>query len=260
MRLLFIIILLIMGEQNTYCQNEKSDNSLFTDILNEYVKDGLVDYRLLKNDERLDKYIDQLSNTNPEKFKNEDDKKAFWINAYNAYTLKFILEEYPVESINDLHWGGLYLGSVLGTTIWDKDKILINNKSLSLNNIEHDTLRKKIGEVRVHFALVCASISCPNLRHEAYEGIKLNEQLDEEAGKFFNDQTKNTFDVITKTAFLSKILDWYDDDFGNNEQEILRYISQYLNEDLANKINADIEEWQIKYLDYNWDLNDYNRE
>jgi len=260
MRLLFMLILITIGEQHAYCQNEIPDNSLFTELLNEYVKDGLVNYQLLKNDKRLDEYIDQLSKTNPEEIKNEDDKKAFWINAYNAYTIKFILEEYPVESINDLHWGGLYLGTVLGTTIWDKDKVVINNERLSLNNIEHDTLRKKIGEERVHFALVCASISCPNLRNEAYEGFKLNDQLEEEAGNFFNDQTKNRFDVNTKTAHLSKILDWYDDDFGNNEQEILLYVSQYLNEDLKNELIANIEEWQIEHLDYNWDLNDYTRE
>jgi len=255
-----MLILITIGEQHAYCQNEIPDNSLFTELLNEYVKDGLVNYQLLKNDKRLDEYIDQLSKTNPEEIKNEDDKKAFWINAYNAYTIKFILEEYPVESINDLHWGGLYLGTVLGTTIWDKDKVVINNERLSLNNIEHDILRKKIDEERVHFALVCASISCPNLRNEAYEGFKLNDQLEEEAGNFFNDQTKNRFDVNTKTAHLSKILDWYDDDFGNNEQEILLYVSQYLNEDLKNELIANIEEWQIEHLDYNWDLNDYTRE
>ena len=154
----------------------------------------------------------------------------------------------------------MYLGTVLGTTVWDKKKIIINNKQLSLNNIEHDTLRKKIGDVRVHFVLVCASISCPNLRNEAYEGFKLNEQLEEEARNFFNDQTKNWFDVNTKTAHLSKILDWYDDDFGNSKQELLQYVTQYLNDNLANDMSENIEEWRIEYLDYNWELNDHKRE
>ena len=260
MKLLFILLLIIISGRYVNCQYEDPDNSLFTGLLKEYVKDGLVDYKNLKSDARLDEYIDQLSKTNPKEFKTIDDIKAFWINAYNAYTLKFILEEYPVESINDLHWGGLYLGSILGTTVWDDDKVVINNKKLSLNNIEHDTLRKAIGDERVHFALVCASISCPNLRIEAYGGFKLNEQLDEEARYFFNDETKNRFDPETKTAHLSKILDWYDDDFGNNSQEILQYISKYLSEDLANEINANISEWQIEYLNYNWDLNEYTGE
>jgi hypothetical protein len=236
------------------------DNSLFTEILTNYVRGGLVDYKNLKNDTRLDDYIDQLSETDPQAFENIDDEKAFWINVYNAYTLKFIIEEYPVESINDLHWGGLYLGTVLGTTVWDDDKIVVNNVKLSLNNVEHDTLRKSIGDERIHFVLVCASISCPNLRNEAYEGFKLNEQLEEEARIFFNDQTKNRFDPETKTAHLSKILDWYGDDFGNNKQEILKYVTNYLNEDLANKIKANINEWQIEFLDYSWDLNECKTE
>ena len=258
-RTLFILIILIGGGFG-YSQKELPDNSLFTGILNKYVKGGLVDYKNLKNDTRLDDYIDQLSETDPRAFKNIDDVKAFWINVYNAYTIKFIIEEYPVESINDLHWGGLYLGTVLGTTVWDDDKILINNVKLSLNNVEHDTLRKSIGDERIHFVLVCASISCPNMRNEAYEGFKLNGQLEEEARNFFNDQTKNRFDPETKTAHLSKILEWYGDDFGNNKQEILKYVTNYLNEDLANKINASINEWQIEFLDYNWDLNEYTSE
>ncbi len=110
----------------------------------------------------------------PQKIVNEKNRLAFWINAYNAFTLKFIIDEYPVESINDLHWGGLYLGSLLGTTIWDDEKIVINGTELSLNNIEHDIIRKKFNEERIHFALVCASISCPPLLNEAYEGYKLD--------------------------------------------------------------------------------------
>jgi hypothetical protein len=255
-KVLLIIIMLIIGRLG-YCQNNIPDNSLFTLILSEYVKDGLVDYKNLKDDKHFDEYLDQLSKTNINDFKNIDDIIAFWINVYNAYTLKFILEEYPVESINDLHWGGLYLGSVLGTTIWDDDKIVINNVKLSLNNIEHDTLRKAIGDERVHFALVCASISCPQLRNEAYEGSSVNEQLEEEARTFFSDRSKNRFDPETKTAHLSKILDWYDDDFGNSKQEILEYVARYLPDDLASEIIAYIDEWKIEYLDYNWNLNDY---
>jgi hypothetical protein len=251
---------MLISVQIDYSRTDMPENSLFTELLSEYVTDGLVDYKNLKDDKRLDEYLAQLSNTNPGEFKNVDDVKAFWINVYNAYTLKFILEEYPVESINDLHWGGLYLGSVLGTTIWDDEKIVINDVNLSLNNVEHDTLRKSIGDERVHFALVCASISCPNLRSEAYEGFKLNEQLDEEARTFFNDQSKNRFDTETKTAYLSKILDWYDDDFGNNKQEILEYVAQYLSYEMANELSSNIAVWQIEYLDYNWELNEYKEE
>ncbi|MGB5850642.1 MAG: DUF547 domain-containing protein, partial [Ignavibacteriaceae bacterium] len=156
----------------TYAQTKNDQHLLFTQILNDNVHNGLVNYIKLKDDKRLDKYLEQLENTNPDNLQTDEDKLAFWINAYNAFTLKFIIEEYPVESINDLHWGGLYLGSLLGTTVWDDEKIILNGKRLSLNNIEHDIARKNFNEERVHFAMVCASYSCPPLLDEAYEGFK----------------------------------------------------------------------------------------
>jgi hypothetical protein len=188
----------------TFAQTSNDQHLLFTQILNDYVIDGLVNYIKLKDDSRLDDYLEQLQNTNPDNLPTDEDKLAFWINAYNAFTVKFIIEEYPVKSINDLHWGGLYLGSLLGTTVWDDEKILINGARLSLNNIEHDIARKKFNDERVHFAMVCASYSCPSLRNEAYEGFKLSEQLNEQAQLFFNDETKNKFDLKERTAHLSK--------------------------------------------------------
>jgi len=237
-------------------QNKKDQHLLFTQILNDYVINGLVNYAKLKDDKRLDKYFKQLENTNPDNLLTDEDKLAFWINAYNAFTIKFIIEEYPIESINDLHWGGLYLGSVLGTTVWDDEKILINETKLSLNNIEHDIARKKFNEERVHFALVCASLSCPPLRREAFEGYKLNEQLQDQGMKFFNDENRNRFDAKTRTAYLSKILDWYEDDFGSSKKEVLLYVSQFIDEKIASDIKKNTSQWKINYLSYDWDLND----
>jgi len=237
-------------------QNKNDQHLLFTQILNDYVINGLVNYEKLKDDKRLDKYLEQLENTNPDNLLTDEDKLAFWINAYNAFTIKFIVEEYPIESINDLHWGGLYLGSVLGTTVWDDEKIMINGTRLSLNNIEHDIARKKFNEERVHFALVCASLSCPQIRSEAFEGYKLNEQLQDQGMKFFNDENRNRFNVKTRTAYLSKILDWYDDDFGSSKKEILLYVSQFIDKKIALDIKKNTSQWKINYLSYDWDLND----
>ena len=237
-------------------QNKNDQHLLFTQILNDYVHDGLVNYINLKEDKRLDKYLEQLENTNPDNLRTDEDKLAFWINAYNAFTLKFIIEEYPVESINDLHWGGLYLGTLLGTTVWDDEKIIINGTKLSLNNIEHDIARKKFNEERVHFAMVCASYSCPQLRDEAYEGYKLNKQLNEQARLFFMDETKNNFDLKKRTAYLSKILNWYSSDFGNDDQSILLYVSQFLDREIADDIRRNLSQWEIDHLSYNWDLNE----
>jgi hypothetical protein len=240
----------------SFAQSTNDQHLLFTQLLNDYVNNGMVNYVKLKDDKRLDKYLEQLKNTNPENLLTNEEKLAFWINVYNAFTLKIIIEEYPVESINDLHWGGLYLGSLLGTTVWDEDKIVINGAILSLNYIEHDIARKKFNEERVHFAMVCASYSCPPLRDEAYEGFKLNEQLKEQAILFFNDETKNKFNLKERRAYLSKILDWYSSDFGNDDRSILLYVSQFLDSEIADDINRNTSLWVIDHLSYNWDLNE----
>ena len=257
MKIIFLTTLLFLSSYYNIAQTADDQHSLFTQILQDYVSNGLVKYKKLKDDKRLDKYIKQLENSNPQKIVNEKNLLAFWINVYNAYTLKFIVEEYPVESINDLHWGGLYLGSLIGTTIWDDEKIIINGSELSLNNIEHDIIRKKFNEERIHFALVCASISCPPLRNEAYEGYKLDKQLCGQAELFFNDVTRNNFDKNTRIAHLSNILSWYEDDFGENEQAILNYTTQFIDKETAEDIKSNLSEWDIKYMSYNWDLNEY---
>ena len=249
--------MLFLFNNFTDAQTADDHHLLFTQILQDYVSNGLVKYKELKDDRRLYKYIEQLENTNPQKIANEKNRLVFWINVYNAYTLKFIIEEYPVESINDLHWGGLYIGSLLGTTIWDDEKIVISGSELSLNNIEHDIIRKKFNEERIHFALVCASISCPPLLNEAYEGYKLDKQLGEQAELFFNDVTKNKFNKNKRTVSLSKILSWYEDDFGENEQAILNYAAQFIDKETADDIKKNLSEWKINYLSYNWDLNEY---
>ncbi len=121
---LFVISLFVLV---TFAQNKNDQHLLFTQILNDYVHNGLVNYINLKEDKRLDEYLVQLAITNPDNLLTDEAKLAFWINAYNAFTLKYIIEEYPVESINDLHWGGLYLGSLLGTTVWDDEKIIMSS-------------------------------------------------------------------------------------------------------------------------------------
>ena len=146
---------------------------------------------------------------------------------------------------------------MLGTTVWDESFIIINQKKYSLNDIEHGIIRKQYKEPRVHFALVCASLSCPKIRNEAYEGYKLNSQLDNQAREFFNDNFRNKFDKKNKIAYLSKILEWYESDFAENGKQLLKFISGYLKPNLADNINSNIDRWEVDYLDYNWNLNDY---
>lgn len=236
-------------------QAEAESHRLFTSILAAYVNNGWVNYKALCKDKRLEEYIQQLADTNPDTITSEKARLAFWINTYNAYTLKIICDNYPVKSINDLHWGGLIIGTVLKKTIWDKDFVVINHKKTRLNSIEHEMIRPKFKEPRAHFVLVCASKSCPPLRSEAYEGEKLDQQLDDQARKFLNDPLKNRYDGNKKVAHISKIFSWFSGDFGKDDASILLFIAKFLPDTIANGIKHDPGKWDVDHMDYDWSLN-----
>ncbi len=230
------------------------NNKLYTEVLKTYVKNGLVDYSKLKKDNRLNKYVESLSKTNPTKFLHNK-KLAFWINAYNAFTLKIVVENYPIKSITELHTGGRIIGYLLSKTVWDKEFITINKKRYSLNDIEHKILRKT-NEPRIHFAIVCASISCPVLRNEAYTEDKIEQQLTDQTKRFLSDPTRNYFDVKNREAYISKIFRWFSKDFGSSDENILKFITKYLPENISKDIKNNIDAWDISYQNYNWNLND----
>jgi len=239
----------------SYAQN---NHGLFTEILEDHVKDGLVNYKGLCEDARLSGYLQKLSLTNPSVL-SENDGMAFWINAYNAYTLELICEHYPVKSINDIHTGGLILGSAFGKTAWDKPFIIIHGQSYTLNHIEHKILRPQYKDVRIHFAIVCAAKSCPPLRNEAYEGHALDQQLNDQAQIFLTEKKDlNSFDLNQKTANLSSIFKWFMVDFGGNHVELLNYVSQFLPDDIALALKQSPSSWRIKFNKYDWSLNEQN--
>ncbi|MFQ5638485.1 MAG: DUF547 domain-containing protein [bacterium] len=254
MKLTSLILTFWIMAANALISQEQ--HSQFTQILQSYVEHGRVNYNELCEDVRLQGYIKRLSRTNPDTITDDKARLAFWLNAYNAFTLKVICEHYPLKSINELHFGGLYIGSLLKKTIWDKKFIVINNNEMSLNDIEHGIVRAVFKDPRAHFALVCASKSCPTLRSEAYEADKLEEQLDEQGRIFFSESDKNFFTIEKKQAQLSKILDWYADDFGNNDEEILLYVARFLPDELAAAIKANPGKWSIKHTKYDWSLNE----
>jgi len=255
----YIVIVLFLFTLLSFGGNGTDSHKLFSDILKDYVRNGLVDYNSLQKDNRLEKYLDELAGINPDKIENNQDRLAFWINAYNAYTLKIIVDNYPIESIEELHSGGKIIGHVMKTTIWDKDIIVINGEETNLNHIEHEIIREEFDEPRIHFVLVCASIGCPGLRNEAFEGYKIENQLHEQSSEFFNDLSKNRFNLVSRSAELSKILSWYDTDFGDSEKEILEFVATYLPEKHREDLLKNGEEWEIDYLDYDWSLNDLKK-
>lgn len=116
-------------------------HAVFTEVLQAHVKNGWVNYQDLCSDQRLQKYIDQLAATDPEMLSSREEKLAFWINVYNAYTLKIICDNYPLKSISDLHTGGLIFGSVLKSTVWHKKLVTVNNELTSLDHVEHKIIR-----------------------------------------------------------------------------------------------------------------------
>lgn len=204
---------------------------------------GYVNYAGFKKDQsELKKYLDLLSKNAPNSTWSKDEKLAYWINAYNAFTVQLILDhsDKKLTSIKDI---GDKIKIPFVNTAWDIKFIKIGDKTLDLNNIEHDIIRKQFDEPRIHFALVCAAKSCPPLRNEAYTASKLNNQLTDQAVRFFNDPTKNT---IKPTAVeLSKILDWYGGDFNGSVIEVANTYS---------KIKAH-KNAKVSFKTYDWSLN-----
>ncbi|MBL9204808.1 MAG: DUF547 domain-containing protein [Opitutaceae bacterium] len=232
------------------------DHRLFTQVLAAHVENGLVDYERLAKDERLTRYLTQLAETDPAKLASDNERLAFWLNAYNAYTLKLILDQRPNRSIKDI--GDAKAGTPDGlrkSTAWDIRFAQVGGKTYTLNEIEHEVIRRRFQDARVHFALNCASGSCPELRPEAYEADSLAAQLDDQGRQFLADSTRNRFDLASKTAWLSSIFEWYRRDFGESERTVLRRAAQYAPEEVRRSIQSNPDAWTVKYLSYDWSLN-----
>ncbi len=215
-------------------------------LLKKYVTtDGFVDYKgIQKEKDELDSYLRTLEANPPNReVWSEQEQIAYWINAYNAYTIDLILQYYPLNSIKDI---GSTIQVPFVNTPWDIKFIEIAGEKYDLNNIEHGILRKDFDEPRIHFAVNCASFSCPALRAEAYTGEKLEIQLEEQARLFINDDRKNK--IADGKAQLSKLFSWYSGDF-NDDMSVEGYINQYADMKITSSTDVD-------YLDYDWSLND----
>ncbi|MCI0694130.1 DUF547 domain-containing protein [candidate division KSB1 bacterium] len=224
------------------------DHTLFTQVLAAYVKDGAVDYKAIKTDPRFSQYIAVLQKSNPETLTGEE-KLAFWINAYNAFTIQYVLDKYPIKSLMNK------LSYVTGGGTFKTKFIEINGRKYSLNDIENNVIRP-MGDPRIHFALVCGAKSCPPLRPEAYLAGSLSEQMDEQGRLFMSQSDKNRFDFEKNEIAISKIFDWFKDDFRKNGKSELEFISAYLPTEQAQKLLAHAAIIKVKYTEYNWDLNE----
>jgi hypothetical protein len=223
-------------------------HTLFSEVLGKYVNDGVVDYSGFRKDSVFQQYLDLLSSQNPDSLKSRDEQLSLWINAYNAYTIKLIIDRMPLTSIRDI---GLGLPVLSGP--WSIEMANVGGTTYTLNEIEHDIIREKFQDPRIHFALVCASKSCPKLRSEAYEGSRLNSQLEADARRFINDPRRNTFDVSARTVYFSKIFDWYESDFEKSSGSVLAFVAPYLSGE-TRKLVED-PDCRVEYLPYDWMLN-----
>ncbi len=206
----------------------------------------MVNYKGLKKDKEINKYIEYLSNTDPRSLPSEKHRMAFWINAYNAFVIKGVLEEYPIKSVLKV--------SLIPHSFFKRKKFETKHGEITLQVLENEKLREAFREPRVHFAINCASISCPKLLIEEYSAEKLEEQLEAQAVSFINDKSRNYLDKENKVLYLSSIFEWYERDFVKKGERIADYVAGYLNADDAEFVRNN--KIAIKYLDYDWSLNE----
>ena len=232
-------------------------HAIWTGLLSKYVQSdpseiNLFDYAALKNtpDDRqlLNDYVEELA-VQPISSLPREAQFAAWANLYNALTVKVVVENYPVESIRDIRSGLFSPGP------WKRDLIVVEGETLTLDNIEHDILRQEFNDTRVHYAVNCASIGCPNLQAEAFTATNLEDALNRAARDYINHPRGAHF---TKTGELvvSKIYRWFQEDFGGNERGVIAHLTQYASPELAERLSS-VDD--IQGFEYDWSLNDASR-
>jgi len=219
---------------------KQPDHSIWDRLLGNYVSSsGTVNYKSMKLDmDTLDAYLIELRDNAPGSDWTKNEKLAYYINAYNAYTVKFVLSKYPVESVKDI--------SFSGKDIWNVKLANLGGTSYTLNQIENDIIRK-MGDPRIHFAINCASYSCPKLLNKAFMPDKLNSQLTSVTKAFINDTKHNI--IAEKKIQISELFSWYATDFTTDGQTLIDFLNQYSTVTIAATA-------KVEYLPYNWSLND----
>lgn len=209
-------------------------HTIWDGLLKKYVSaTGKVNYKALKTDKKFDTYL-QLLKDNPIQHNwSRNQKMAYWINAYNAFTIKLIVDNYPVSSITKLHGG----------KPWDHKWIQLGEKTYTLNDIEHKILRPQFKDARIHFAVNCAATSCPPVLNKAWTASNLNSNLERQTKLFINNGAFNS--ISDKKVELSKIFEWYKEDFG----ELIAYINKYANSKAKDGA-------EISFKEYDWALNE----
>ena len=232
---LMALSLTIFGQYNV-------SHASWTELLQKYVDPyGKVDYKGFKNDEKaLDEYLETLKKNVPGPFWKTEDQEAYWINAYNAFTIKLVLKHYPIKSIMEIKEGG--------KDAWHIPFIKLGDKIYTLDYIEKTMLLGQFNDSRIHFVINCSAKSCPPLRNKAYEGDSLEIDLRLAARRFISD---SRFNIVDKNHLqLSQLFNWYSADFLKDEASIQIYVNKNTPHIEVSKTAS------LNYLEYNWSLNE----
>lgn len=244
---LILMILISSVSKKSFSQSTTPSHTIYNKLLQKNVTaDGKVNYKsFIKDSLELNQYLKILSTTPPdEKTWSKEEQMTYWVNAYNAFTIKLITEYYPIKSIKDI---GSSIQIPFVNTPWDIKFIMIGKEKMDLNNIEHGILRKKFNDPRIHMVLVCASKSCPILLNEAYEPKLLDEQFAKQTKAFLKDNSRNQ--ITPDNPKLSMLFKWYGMDFNKEGGSAVKFINTY--SPVKIKPGA-----KISYLDYDWNLNE----
>ncbi len=214
-------------------------HDLFYKVVSQHVADGVVDYPAINSNTHYHHYIILLETKN--QFRSNNEELSYWINAYNVLAIKGILDGRSPES---------FFGKI---GYFYNAEYKVNGTIINLYNLEHDIIIP-LGEPRIHFALNCASASCPKLNSATYQAEKLEQQLEQAAIDFINDKKLNQFNIKTKVAHVSKIFDWFEEDFAKHSGSVQNYLALYITDKSISNALAN-NEFEVKYLEYDWSLN-----
>jgi hypothetical protein len=241
----------------------------YATLLAAYVDEqGRVDYAGIKARRNLlDEYTAALAALDAKALAaaDEADQIALWINAYNAYTLQVIVDHYPIDVQETSDFPSNSIQQI--PSVWDAFTFDVAGDLRSLNQIEHDVLRKRFNEPRIHMALVCAAIACPPLRGEPYTGERLDEQFDDQSRQFLALERNLRIDGLKGNVYLSSIFDWFAEDFAGlvdiedipgdhdaREQGILKFVSRYVSDEDRKYVLSGT--YAVSFVDYDWRLNE----
>jgi hypothetical protein len=220
-------------------------------VLKSYVNQiGEVDYAAIKTHRKdLDDYVRRLGEASPtnrvDLFPTHPDELAYWINAYNAFVTRGVVDRYPTRSVRDL--GLLY-------SFFLRKDYTAGGAKMSLRSLENDIIRKRYGEPRIHFAIVCASLSCPMLSRDAFAAGNLEELLTRQARRFINQRRNVNVNAPANQVTLSSIFKWYRADF-EGKQSLLEFVRRYADVSLRSALDR-LKQPKISYYDYDWSIND----